>query len=193
MLTSVFRRALALAFALFASTTAMSDPLTPAQLNNLRTAIIADPTAVVFMQTQNVAGLVNWCNTSVSPAQLGWLKVVPSSSVDEAPNYSAYDSLAAGKRDSWVRFLAAGRDFTRNKVRNWVTDVWGNATAGSNAEAVLLVGTEAVTNAQAKLGGTVKTTGTVSALDRVFNDKVTELEGRQLVFKDDGTPWVPGN
>ena len=36
-------------------------------------------------------------------------------------------------------FCATSRDFTKAKIRNWVTDVWGNATAGSNAEAVLLL------------------------------------------------------
>ena len=179
-----------LASLVFAASTASaanlaSDPLTPAQLNNLRTAVCGNATAAPLMQAGNVAGLESWLNTTT--ATKGWLTAVTAQVADEAPNYTSYDTLAQGKRDSWARFLAADtRSFAKNKVRAWVTDVWGTATAGSNAEAVLLAGTEAATNAQVLLGGTVKTTGTVTATDRVYDGIVTTPEVTRLVFKDNG-------
>jgi hypothetical protein len=60
------------------------------------------------------------------------------------------------------------RDFNRNKVRKWITDIWGNATAASNAEAILLAGTEKASRAEVVFGGATKTTGTVAALDRAW-------------------------
>jgi hypothetical protein len=111
--------------------------------------------------------------------------------VEEAPNYTTYDTLSQGKRDSWALFLHAPRDFGRNKVRLWVTDVWGNATAGSNAEAVLIAGTVFATNAQVAIGGTSRNTGAVTALDASFEDDVDILDATRLVFRDNGTIWTP--
>lgn len=163
----------------------VGDPLTPAQLNALRTGVCADNTARPLMQAGNVPGLLTWLNTGT--ATKGWITAVTAQTSDEAPNYTTYDTLAQGKRDSWARFLAAdARSFAKNKVRNWVVDVWGSATAGSNAEAVLLAGTEAATNAQLIIGGTVKTTGTVTATDRNYDGVVTTNEATRLIFQDNG-------
>lgn len=163
----------------------VGDPLTPGQLVTLRAGVCADNTARPLMQAGNVPGLLSWLNTGT--ATKGWITAVPAQASDEAPNYTTYDSLTQGKRDSWARFLAVeSRDFAKNKVRNWVVDVWGNATASSNAEAVLLAGTEAATNAQLVLGGTVKTTGTVTATARTYDGVVTTNETARLIFQDNG-------
>ncbi len=146
--------------------------LTNNQRNTLLTAVKADPTAGPLRAVGNVTGLQAWLNTAASPAALAWVEEVPILNADEAPSYATYDTLAQGKRDSWVRFLAFPRNFSRNKVRGWIVDVWGNATSGSNAEAVLQAGTENATNAQVMLGGTTRATGTVSALDRNYAEPV---------------------
>ena len=109
-----------------------------------------------------------WLNGARSPATLAWFTAAPQSAVRQAPSYTTYDSLVAGKRDSWVLFLADAQDFTKGRTRNWVVDVWGAATASSNAEAVLLAGTFNATNLQNALGGTARVTGTVSALDLTY-------------------------
>lgn len=163
--------------------------LSPQQITTVRAAIFATPAAAAQLAAGNVAGVQAWANGST--ATKGWLTAAPIEAMDEAPSYTAYDSMVQGKRDSWVRFLAYPRNCARNRVRNWVVDVWGNATASSNAEAVLLACTEAATAAQAAIGGTNRTTGTVSALDRTYTGLVTELEARQLVFRDNGTIWTP--
>ena len=161
------------------------DPLTPAQLTTLRAGVCADNTARPLMQAGNGPGLNAWLNTGT--ATKGWITAVPAQTADEAPNYTTYDSLTQGKRDSWARFLAVeSRNFAKNKVRNWVVDVWGSATAGSNSESILLAGTEAVTNAQNILGGTVKVTGTVTATDRNYDGVVTTAETTRLIFQDNG-------
>ena len=56
---------------------------------------------------------------------------------------------------------------------------------------MLLACTEAATAAQVAIGGTTRTTGTVSALYRLWTGQVGELDSRRLVFRDDGTIWTP--
>lgn len=153
--------------------------LTDVQLSNLKTYILSQPdlAAIASGAATDYNSVANMLNANASPTVLAWLTAVPAADSDDAVDYSTYDSLVAGKRDSWSLFLRRDvRDFTRNKVRKWITDVFGNATAGSNAEAVLLAGTEKASRAEAHFGGATKTTGTVSAIERVWIGDVTVQE-----------------
>ena len=143
------------------------------QRDALKAAILADPTLAPLASgpTTDYNGLVAACNASTDTD--AWKTVVNPQDIDDAPNYTQFDTIPAGKRDSWAFMLAFPRDFTRNKTRKWITDVWGSATAGSNAEAILQAGIEEATWAQVAIGGNVKTTDTVSALDRSFDELVT--------------------
>ena len=165
-----------------------TDVLSTAQYTTLRTAVCADLTAKPLFQAGNGPALNAWLNNTT--ATLGWKVYVTAADMDEAPTYSSYDTLAAGKRDSWERLLnlteGRTRNFTKNKIRNWIVDIWGPATAASNSEAILLAGTEAATNAQVALGGSVKTTGTVTATDRNYHGIVTTAETTQLIFQANG-------
>jgi hypothetical protein len=162
--------------------------LTNAKIVALRAAIFANPTAAALLQAGDTTGLLAWCNSLTSTRR--WLSAAPVLEIEEAPNYTTYDSLTQGKRDSWNLFLHNPRDFGRGRVRSWVVDVWGAATAGSNAEAVLLAGTVLATNAQVAIGGATRTTGTVSALDATFEEEVGITDATRLIFRDDGTIWT---
>lgn len=155
--------------------------LSPTQLADLKAAIIADPVAGPMRAAGDSFSLLAWCNAAADPVQLAWSVAVPAQVSDEAATYTLFDTLVGGKRDSWALFLNFPRSFARNKIRNWVVDVWGAAIAASVAEGILQAGTENATNAQVKLGGTSKTTGTVTALDRNFTAKVTAAEATSLV------------
>lgn len=163
--------------------------LTNAQTNRLRTAAFLVPEAAALIAAGNVAGLITWCNTA--SGQLRWLPSPDMVGVEEAPSYTTYDTLTQGKRDSWLLLLRNVRDFGRAKVRSWVVDVWGPATAGSNTEAVLLAATAPATNAQVAIGGTVRATGTVSAIDTPYEQDVDEDDAKRLIFRDNGNIWVP--
>ena len=89
--------------------------------------------------------------------------------------------MQAGKRDSWAIFLQFTQDFTPDKVRIWITDVWGAAIAASIAESILTVGVKKATNAQLALGGVIKVTGTVSAIVRSFAEDISQSEVNRLV------------
>jgi hypothetical protein len=141
--------------------------LTKNQLQALKAAIAADPVFGTLPQTADNADFIaRELNKDADPVVKAWGAAVLPQASDEAPDYSTFDALQAGKRDSWGFFLARARNFGRNKVRKWITDVWGNATANSNAEAILLAGTENASRAEVIFGGNSKTTGTVTALDR---------------------------
>lgn len=146
--------------------------LTPNQELTLANGLRAstDPVVIAALAIRDDVTLTNWLNSAASPTILAWKENVPANDSDEAPDYSTFDSIVPGKRDSWGFFLRVPRDFSKNKVRKWVTDVWGNATAASNAEAILQTATEPLTNAQKILGqGNNATTGTVTATRRTFS------------------------
>jgi hypothetical protein len=167
---------------------AQTQSLTSGQLTTVRAAACADATAKTYINSPNVPQLQSWANTAT--ATRGWLTAAATSAIEEAPSYTTYDTLAQGKRDSWVVLLRNPRDFTKQKIRNWVTDVWGNATAASNAETVLLAGSELATNAQVAVGGTSRTTGTVTALDRGYTGQVGTTDATRLIFADNGTQFT---
>lgn len=162
--------------------------LTDPELATLRAAVFAAPTAAAMVAAGNVIALRGWCNGNSGSKR--WLPAADMLTVEEAPSYTTYDTLAQGKRDSWMLFLKNPRDFGRPAVRKWATDIWGNATAGSNGEAVLQAGTVNATRAQVALGGALETTGTVAAHDTTYEEDIDITDATKLIFKDDGTIWT---
>lgn len=144
------------------------------QLTTLKAALLAetDPSIVAARATatRDDRVIVAFYNAAASPAVAAWSVAAPIDSIDDAPDYSAFDTIVAGKRDSWGFFLARPRNFARNKIRKWVTDVWGT---GANARAILTAGTESAKRIEVVIGGTNKTTDTITALDRDYIGLVT--------------------
>lgn len=153
--------------------------MTPTQLATLKTFIIADPTAGPMRTAGDTFALNLWCNGP--SATLAWSETVAPQVSDEAATYTTFDSILAGKRDSWKIFLAFNRNFSKVKIRNWIVDVWGAVIASSISEAILQAGTEFATRAESALGGTSRTTGTVVALARNWIGVVTQEELAKLV------------
>jgi len=138
-----------------------------AQLVTLKNAINAE-TDVTFvsLRTAGATGaMAEWYNGAISPVQKVWNTATPAAVIDEASNWTAFDTLSQGKRDSWAFFFNFPRDFTRGKVRSWVTDVWGSATGGSDSEKILLAAQRDAKRGEIVFGGTTRTTGTASALE----------------------------
>lgn len=144
--------------------------MTPEQKAVVKAYVLADQVLAPYTSGPGTdyGFIANALAAYASPPVLAWKTSVPAVVSDDAPSYSTFDSIAAGKRDSWGFFLAQTRDFTRKKVRDWVVDVWGAATAGSNAEKILQAATEDMRVVEVVLGGTDKTTGTVTAKDRTY-------------------------
>lgn len=163
--------------------------LTPSQVISFRAAAFLVPAAAALIAAGNVQGLLAWANTETGGKR--WLPAADVLTIEEAPAYTGYDSITQGKRDSWRLFLAHPRDFGRSKVRAWVVDIWGSATAASNTEAILSAATAPSTNVQVALGGTAKATGTVSAVDTAFEGQLEVLDAALTIFKDDGGIWTP--
>ncbi len=153
--------------------------LTLSQRTTLRTAIQADGTANGYLLAGDTISLRAWLNAA--SATVAWIVAQPPGATDEACNWVAFDTLSAGKRDSWGFFVALTRNFSKNKVRKWITDVWGAATGGSDAAAILLAATEFATAAQNILGGTVRVTDSVSALDRTYIAQVDQEDVNRII------------
>src|SRR3990167_2468873 len=143
--------------------------LTPVQLTTLKAYILSEP--ILAAQPMNPEGdffITKYCNQKKSPIVKAWGKSIGDPAINTAADYSVFDSIVPGKRDSWGFFLNFPRDFSHDKVRKWVTDIWGATTAGSNSEAILKAGLEDATVAEVLFGCVTKTTGTVTGLDRDF-------------------------
>jgi hypothetical protein len=74
--------------------------------------------------------LTNWLNGNATATNT-WRKDVTSRDLFEAMDVTKFDALTAGKRDAWRLMLDFQPiDFSRQKNRRAVTDVWG-ATDGA--------------------------------------------------------------
>lgn len=169
-----------LALALFA-VMGQAQSLTPAQLATVCTACKGDAGCNVPRQAGDSITVLAWLNAARTPTTLAWRVDLQPVEIDEAATYTTYDSLTQGKRDEWARLLAFPRSFAKNKNRNVVTDVWGAATGGSISEAILQAGTYSATNVQNALGGSTRTTGTVSALALNYSGQAGTAEATWLV------------
>ena len=154
---------------------------TPEQKATIKAYVLADPVLLPMTSgpTTDYGFIANTLAAYASPVVLAWVNNVSPSVVDDAPDYSTFDSIAAGKRDSWGFFLRSSRDFARNKTRKWITDIWGATLVTPttlNSDAILLSGTENARVIEVVLGGTTKTTGAVSAMARNYVGSIDLLE-----------------
>ena len=145
--------------------------LTTAQKATLAAAIAADSNLTTFVQQGNDGAIADYYKAASTTN--AWKTSVSPQTSDEAANYTNFDALVAGKRDSWGIFLMFSRDFNKAKIRNWIVDVWGAATAASVAESVLQAGTEKANKGEMVFSTTTKTTGTVTAVDRSYVGTLT--------------------
>jgi len=145
------------------------------ELNTLKTYILTQSDLIPLTSgpTTDRALLTEKLNANANPNVLAWRTSVAPEEMDEAADYTVFDSISAGKRDSWGFMIAFPRNFTRNKIRKWVTDVWGNATVNSAAESILQAATEKASRAENALGGNSVTVGTVTAIKRNWEGDVT--------------------
>lgn len=156
--------------------------MTPEQLTTLKAAILAETDAKFagYRANGQTTLMAAWFNVEASPAVKAWRSSVPPEDSDEATPWANFDSIAqAGKRDSYLHaFMRYPRNYARNAVRKWITDVWGNAAAGSNAETILVgAGQRNITRGESVLGGnTQASTNSVSALKLAWEGSITDVD-----------------
>ena len=158
--------------------------LTPTMVATLKTYVNAsvDATIVDARTRGDTTLLAAQLNLEAAGPVKAWF--TPSAQViDEATPWANFDNITqAGKRDSWLHaFFRYPRDFSTAAVRKWVTDIWGNATAGSDAEKILLAALENATVAQNVIGGTVRTTNAVSGLDRNYIGTISQTDCQAIL------------
>lgn len=156
--------------------------LTAQQKTMLKSAILAetDPEFVAARENGQTPLLVAWFNKPKSPAVKAWRADVPPQESDEATPWTNFDTITqAGKRDSYLHaFMRYPRDYGKQAVRKWITDVWGNATVGSDAEKILTgAGLRDITRAESVLGGsTTATTNAVTGVKLTWVGPMTDAD-----------------
>lgn len=156
--------------------------LTPAQLTALKAAILAE-TNVDFVAARangQTPLMTAFFNADKSPAVKAWRTAVPPEVSDEATPWVNFDTITqAGKRDSYLHaFMRYPRDYSKGSVRKWITDVWGNATAASNAATILTdAGLRNITRAESVLGGSTQVaTNSVTAVKLTWEGPLNDSD-----------------
>lgn len=139
--------------------------LTTAQETTLAAHIRAsqDAAVVAALAIRNDVELARLYNLASST--YAWQSAMSARDIFEATDVANYDNITqAGKREAWRMLMDfAPIDFTRNKYRKVITDVWTTLSA-NNLTALTQSFTRKATVAEAVFGGTSATTNTVSAL-----------------------------
>lgn len=158
-------------------------PLTSAQLTTLKAAILTetDPTFVTWRNAGAHGAMSEFYNVTATPVERAWRSSVTAQELDEGSSITSFDALSAGKRDAWMLFLEyAPRDFTKNKVRAVITDVWGASTATNTVAYGIYntVATRDISRGEKLLGGLTTQSegsgaGTVTAKKLAWEGRIT--------------------
>jgi hypothetical protein len=146
---------------------------TPAQFQTLKAGAMADPTAAAFIAAGDDYGLADWLNATAPGPVKAWRSYVDRADIFDATPITNFDGLTAGKRDAWKLLIDnAPVDFSRNKVRAAVVDIW----AAAQATSILTDMTENATRAESIIGGSTATDATVTALRRDWVGVISPAE-----------------
>jgi len=136
--------------------------LTLAQETTLVNALKAstDQTLVPLVAARDNVLIADWLNTLSTTTV--WNEAMSARDLFEAMDVTKFDSVLAGKRESWRLFLDfAPHDFGKPAIRKVIEDVWGT----TDGVAILQACTRKDPNGELMLGGSTETRNTVSALD----------------------------
>lgn len=114
--------------------------LTTAQLQTLKTAILADPTANAFYQAGDLSGLAAYYNGPASPAFIVWRTLVSIGEVGRtfnATELAGLTSLNTQRLQNLAAWLEAGVNPSLATTRQFFDDVFSGA-GGANTRAALL-------------------------------------------------------
>lgn len=134
--------------------------LTDSQQQTLAAGIRAETNqaCVDALAIRNDVAMTEWVNGPST--QDAWNPEMTGKLLFEASDVAKFDNLTAGKRDAWRMMLDfQPLNFSRNKLRKAVIDVWGT----TDSVAVLQSCTRKATNGEKYLGGTSATENTVTA------------------------------
>lgn len=148
--------------------------LTETQMQTLATAIRAETAQVCVdaLAIRNDVALFEWVNGGST--QDAWKALANRLDLFEGMDITKFDNLTAGKRDAYMMLIDfAPIDFSRQKNRKALQDIWGNVDSIPILQAMV----RKATNGEKYLGGTSATTNTVTAwkLNYAGNISITEV------------------
>lgn len=127
-----------------------------------------DPIVVAALAIRDDDAIRDWYNTATTTD--AWMNAVDRLALFEMTPITNFDGLTAGKRDAWRLMLEQAAvvpiDFGRAKPRAVVRDIWSVA----QADAILTSCIRKATRCEMVFGGTVETSGTISATDLLVSE-----------------------
>lgn len=154
--------------------------LKPVHITRLKNHITADPVLgpLTSGPGTDYEAIVAAMNAEADPVTKAWRTAVDPKDTDGATPWANFDGITqAGKRDSFLHaFLRYPRDYSVRATRKWIADVWGNASVGSDAAAILNgAGVENATRAEVVInnGAAAVAQNSVSAINRPWVGQLT--------------------
>lgn len=154
--------------------------LKPVHITRLKNHITADPVLgpLTSGPGTDYGAIVAAMNAEADPVTRAWRIAVDPVETDAATPWANFDAIAAaGKRDSFLHaFLRYPRNYALQATRKWITDVWGNAIANSDAAAILNgAGVENATRAEVVVNNNAAAVAqnSVSAINRPWVGQLT--------------------
>lgn len=129
-----------------------------------------DPSVITALAIRDDDAIRDWYNAATSTD--AWSNSVDRLALFEMTPITNFDGLSAGKRDAWRLMLEQAAivpiDFGRSKPRAVVRDIWSAAQADTILNACI----RKATRCEMVFGGTVETSGAVSATDLLVSERL---------------------
>lgn len=169
--------------------------LTAGQQTTVRAFACADTgTARPLMLAGDATSLRVWLNTAgtfiVWRTNVTRADIYHSTSAEGTTwNWTTYKGQAVAEQNAWTQmFMGDVANFALPNLRAGVDAIFSGAGAPATQRAqVAAVAKRASTRAEQSLASGTGTTGTPGTM--TYEGLLTEVEGAQLVFKDNGTLW----
>lgn len=157
--------------------------LTTTQLQTLRTAALANPTAAAIITAGNTFEMQTWLNGKQTPTVKAWKTRYSGDDLYNAHKPVEYIARSAAERSAFDLMIARIVDPSRNIIRKGIEDIFSGAQNSTSRASILNDMQENATRAEVIIGGTTQATAVdaISGLNRGFVGLVSVDEARSVV------------
>lgn len=158
--------------------------LTTTQLQTLRTAALADPTAAAIITAGDTFSMQAWLNAKQTPTVKAWKTRYSGDDLYNAHKPVEYIARSAAERSAFDLMIARTVDPSKNVIRKGIEDIFSGVFNSTSRAAILNDMQENATRAEAFIGGATQVTATdsISGLNRDFVGLVS-TDGARAVMQ----------
>lgn len=157
--------------------------MTPAQLQTLRVAVLADPAGAAAIAAGDTFAMQAFLNAKASPTVKAWRTTYSGDALYEAHKPVEYIARSAAERAAFDLMVARTVAPTKAAIRKGVEDIFSGGANSTSRAAILNDMLESATRAEVFIGGPTNVTATdaISGLKRDWTGLVSVDEARAIV------------